>query len=117
MTVRTRTRVLLLLAVAMLGVAVYAIVSQQRALLLRGQAQTASAGDLLTAMLDQETGVRGFDQTGSDEFLAPYLEGRDAFDAALVTAERRAAGEGPSMLTLLRAQATTAQPSRPGAGS
>ncbi len=104
-----RTRVLLVLAVAVLGVAVYAIVSEQRALLLRGQAQTASAGDLLTAMLDQETGVRGFDQTGSEEFLGPYHEGRTAFDVALAAAERQASHEGSVGRAQLRDQVATAR--------
>jgi diguanylate cyclase (GGDEF)-like protein len=107
MTVRTRTRVLLVLAVAVLGVASYAIVSEQRSLLLRGQAQTASAGDLLTAMLDQETGVRGFDQTGSDEFLTPFHDGLRAFDAALAAARDRA--DDDIMRRQLDDQAATAR--------
>jgi diguanylate cyclase (GGDEF)-like protein len=107
MTVHARTRVLLLVAVAVLGVAAYAIVSEQRSLLLRGQAQTASAGDLLTAMLDQETGVRGFDQTGSEEFLSPYRDGRGAFDAALADAMEQA--DEAALRRQLQQQAATAR--------
>ncbi|WP_434442527.1 sensor histidine kinase [Lentzea sp. E54] len=36
------------------------------------------AKDLNRALLDEETGLRGFVLTGEDEFLKPYLEGRTA---------------------------------------
>jgi len=40
-----------------------------------GPLSTASDG-LLTAMLNQETGVRGYAANGSDADLAPYEDGR-----------------------------------------
>src|SRR3954447_7187297 len=38
---------------------------------------------LLTSLVDQETGERGFLLTGRDEFLAPYTSGRREMRAAL----------------------------------
>ena len=35
-----------------------------------------TAGDLTTALVDQETGVRGFALTGDERFLEPYVAGR-----------------------------------------
>jgi diguanylate cyclase (GGDEF)-like protein len=88
-----RIRLSLVLAVAILGASTWFVVSHERSSLLHAHAQTAGAGDLLTAMLDQETGVRGFDQTALDEFLEPYRVGRADFDRALAAARRRAAGD------------------------
>ncbi|HEX8156016.1 MAG TPA: CHASE3 domain-containing protein, partial [Solirubrobacteraceae bacterium] len=42
-------------------------------------------------MVDQETGLRGFQLTGREEFLRPFEDGRRAFIAALVDARRYAA--------------------------
>ena len=40
------------------------------------------ASDLLAAMVDMETGVRGFLASGDEPFLDPWKHGRQAFDAA-----------------------------------
>jgi signal transduction histidine kinase len=42
-----------------------------------------AAGDLTAAMLDQETGVRGYALSGEERFLEPYREGRRNADAAI----------------------------------
>ena len=42
--------------------------------------------ELIVAMLDQETGVRGYANIGRPDFLEPYLEGRQNFERALATA-------------------------------
>ena len=39
------------------------------------QGQLRASSDLLTAMLDQETGLRGYALTGDKEFLEPYESG------------------------------------------
>ena len=109
MTVQTPTRLMLLVAVLFLGATMWLVVSAQREQLLRGQAQTAAAGDLLTAMLDQETGVRGYDGTGSGEFLAPYRNGRRSFERALERAERAVDRSDAAMVGQLRAQAAIAR--------
>ncbi|MEO7195882.1 MAG: ATP-binding protein [Pseudonocardiaceae bacterium] len=41
-----------------------------------------------TALVNQETGVRGFVITGKADFLVPYQQGRQQEDAALVTLRR-----------------------------
>ena len=89
MTIQLRTRLLLVAAVAVLGAATWLDVDAQRSRMLEGQAQVVGVADLQTAMVDQETGVRGFDQTGSDEFLEPYLRGRDAYERAIADARGR----------------------------
>jgi diguanylate cyclase (GGDEF)-like protein len=103
-----RIRLLLVLAVAILGGSTWLVVSHERSSLLHAHAQTAAAGDLLTAMLEQETGVRGFDQTALEEFLEPFHAGRENFDAALAASRRRAAGD-PEVLGQLAAQEHTAR--------
>jgi signal transduction histidine kinase len=49
-----------------------------------------SAQQLSVAMVDQETGVRGFDLAGRTEFLDPYRAGIGAQDAATVALEAAA---------------------------
>jgi signal transduction histidine kinase len=44
-----------------------------------------AAGDLTAAMLDQETGVRGYALSGDERFLEPYGAGRRNADAAMAT--------------------------------
>ena len=44
-----------------------------------------AAGDLTAAMLDQETGVRGYALSGDERFLEPYDAGRRNADAAMAT--------------------------------
>ena len=50
------------------------------------------ANDLNRALLDQETGVRGFTLTGQDDFLTPYLDGQVA-EAQAVTDVRNLLGD------------------------
>ncbi|MGK2936672.1 MAG: diguanylate cyclase [Solirubrobacteraceae bacterium] len=45
--------------------------------------RTAAAQRMLIAMLDQETGLRGYNLNGLDEFLRPYQQGRADFGQAL----------------------------------
>jgi signal transduction histidine kinase len=69
------------LALAHLSAARTVLVDQLDPALL--SAQTLSA-----ALINQETGVRGFATTGNRDFLAPYQEGRQQEDAALATLRR-----------------------------
>ena len=105
-TVYARTRIMLALAVVVLAGGIWLVVAEQRDAILRSQAQTAGAGALLTAMLDQETGVRGFDQTAAAEFLAPFNSGRADFRAALAAAERGAGGDAELIAQVRRQGAT-----------
>ncbi|MFA9269461.1 MAG: CHASE3 domain-containing protein [Baekduiaceae bacterium] len=54
--------------------------------------RTAAAQRMLIAMLDQETGLRGYNLNGLDEFLRPYQQGRADFGQALN--DSRSAMEG-----------------------
>src|SRR5687768_4417246 len=42
--------------------------------------------EMIVAMLDQETGLRGYANTGRADFLQPYLDGRQDFETALAAA-------------------------------
>jgi CHASE3 domain sensor protein len=48
----------------------------------------AAGQAMLTAMLDQETGLRGYINTRSQEFLAPYTRGRADLETATALAHR-----------------------------
>jgi diguanylate cyclase (GGDEF)-like protein len=85
-----RLRVLLALSVLVIGGSVWLIAGQQRDAVIGMQSQLRASSDLLTAMLDQETGYRGYALTGEKSFLEPYLLGQSGFDRAL-----RAAQAGP----------------------
>jgi diguanylate cyclase (GGDEF)-like protein len=50
----------------------------------------AAGQQMLIAMLDQETGLRGYSITGDTEFLQPFRRGRAAFETALTDARRYA---------------------------
>jgi signal transduction histidine kinase len=88
-----RTRLLLLLGAA--GVLMTATLVTQLALqdrqrdvrndlLSRLDPARVTLADLRAAVLDQETGVRGYVLTGDERFLEPYERGRDAGDDAVV---------------------------------
>lgn len=48
-------------------------------------------------MLDQETGVRGFQYTGQEEFLEPYVTGRAAYEQAGLQVAQAASGDHESV--------------------
>ncbi|MGH3845825.1 MAG: ATP-binding protein [Pseudonocardiaceae bacterium] len=58
-----------------------------------------SAQTLSAALVDQETGVRGFAANGNRDFLAPYQLGRQQEDAALATLRSLGAAEPLPELT------------------
>lgn len=53
-----------------------------------------AAGSLDSAMLNMETGERGYLLTGEESFLQPYRQGQLAYASAVVSARRRAAQLG-----------------------
>src|SRR3954470_22678605 len=74
---RVRLPILLLvLGVLVAAVAVWAPAAEQRSSSERSYTLTRDAQQMLTAMLDQETGLRGYLQTGDRRFLEPYRAGR-----------------------------------------
>ena len=78
-----RVGLLLAIPVALVAGAVFATANVQRNAALRSAAQQVASEGLLTAMLDQETGARGFFQTGQRVFLQPWTEGTRAFGSNL----------------------------------
>src|SRR4051794_36768588 len=79
---RVRLPILLLvLGVLVAAVAVWAPAAEQRASSERSYRLTRDAQQMLTAMLDQETGLRGYILTSDRRFLDPYRRGRAHIDA------------------------------------
>ncbi len=96
MSVYARLRILLALSVLVMGGSVWLIAGQQRDAVISMQGQLRASNDVLTAMLDQETGLRGYALTGDQEFLKPYVQGRLELDEAL---RRARAGPGRERIT------------------
>jgi diguanylate cyclase (GGDEF)-like protein len=99
-----RIVVLIAIPVALLGCAVFATATIERDSALHSGTQEEQAQRLLTGMLDQETGSRGYFETGQARFLAPWYAGRSEFTDALARSRSLAAGDGP-LLQNLDAQA------------
>ncbi len=85
---RLRLRLLLTVAVLTIAGAVWGVSQTQRSVADRAFTENRAAQQMLTAMLDQETGLRGFALSGRESFLEPFDSGVRAFDAA--AAEARA---------------------------
>jgi len=93
-SVTSRARILLIVASLLTGGAVLATSLFQRHGADVARNRQVDAQLLLTSMLDEETGVRGFLLTGQEEFLEPYLMGRQSYAAAQRRALRAAGSRG-----------------------
>jgi len=82
-------RLRLLLAVAVLTIAgsVWLVSQAQRSAADRAYGESAAGQRMLVAMLNQETGFRGFALTRREEFLQPFKEGVRDFERALRDAD------------------------------
>jgi diguanylate cyclase (GGDEF)-like protein len=78
-----RRTLLVALGVAIVAAAVFAVGERQRRAVDRSFQQSEGVHGMLTAMLDQETGLRGYLQTGDDAFLEPYTTGKEMFGQEL----------------------------------
>jgi diguanylate cyclase (GGDEF)-like protein len=96
MSIYARLRILLAVSVLVIGGGVWLVAGQQRQAVIGMQGQLRASSDLLTAMLDQETGLRGYALTVDPAFLEPYTAGLDEFDQALRQAQ---AGPGRERVT------------------
>ena len=67
--------------VILIACAVFATASIESDSALHAAEQQTAGQALLTAMLDQETGARGYFQTGDLRFLQPYWSGQAALRA------------------------------------
>jgi diguanylate cyclase (GGDEF)-like protein len=97
---------LLVIAVLVIAGAIWGVSTLQRDTAERSAANASTAESMLTAMLDQETGLRGFALTRREDFIEPYARGRVDYFAALAQARRDA--EGPAEIAVLRQQAAAA---------
>jgi diguanylate cyclase (GGDEF)-like protein len=87
-----RTRATLAIAVVVIAAAVWGVSHTQRSTAERVFEESAAAERMLTAMLDQETGLRGFALTRERSFLEPFDSGERDFDAAADDARAHANG-------------------------
>ena len=84
-----RTRLVLAVAVGVVAFAVLAVSETQRSTAERVFDESRAAARMQTAMLDQETGLRGFALTRERPYLQPFIDGvRDFNDAAALLAEQ-----------------------------
>lgn len=95
------------LAAALIAAAVLFSAQLERSAVLHAAAAQQQSERLLTAMLDQETGARGYFGTRDPTFLQPWYEGTDDFAAALRAARRTDAGD-PGLERALATQARLA---------
>ena len=89
MSPRTYTHAMIALAVVVMAGSVWLAGRAQRDAVTDSFRESEAVGQLLTAMLNQETGLRGYLNTGRDDFLEPFMTGADEFDE--VVAEARVA--------------------------
>ena len=82
----------LLLVVVVLASSLIQLQHRRDAAVDRYDPASLAVGDLRTAMLDQETGVRGYVLSGDQAFLEPYENGGQTGDAALAELDRLLAG-------------------------
>jgi diguanylate cyclase (GGDEF)-like protein len=92
-------RTLLAVAVLTIAGAVWGVSQTQRNAADRAFAQSRAAQQMLTAMLDQQTGLRGFALSEEEEFLEPFVRGAHDFDAAVAGA--RGDGDASERETLV----------------
>src|ERR1700733_15346660 len=83
----------ILVAVLLIGGAVFAAATVARNSAVDAARQQSASELMLTAMLNQETGARGFFQTFDPVFLQPYRAGTAAFAQALSESRRYAGGD------------------------
>jgi diguanylate cyclase (GGDEF)-like protein len=100
-------RALLLLAVALMAAAVWGTGRIQASAEENASAAIQAGQQMLIAMIDQETGLRGYINTRDRRFLEPYTNGRRDFDAALTTIGNRGAAAADRQL--LREQVAVAR--------
>jgi diguanylate cyclase (GGDEF)-like protein len=91
----------------LLAGAVFLTASIERKAAEHSSAQLAAAQSMLTAMLDQETGARGYFQTHDPDFLEPWYKGSADFSHALARS-RSLAGADSSLVAQIDEQSDIA---------
>ena len=92
MSVR-RVALLATIAVALIACAAYGAGRLERDSAVTAAQRMQQSQGLLTAMLDEETGARGYFETGRRAFLAPWYRGENQFASALAASRRLDAGD------------------------
>jgi diguanylate cyclase (GGDEF)-like protein len=90
------------LAAAILAATMWGASSVQRDTASAAAERIGVAESMLTAMLDQETGIRGFLLTGDTDFLEPYAAGNEHYVQADEKLARLLAGDATSLAILRR---------------
>ena len=98
-----RVAALIAVPVVLIACAVFATARIERDSALHSGSQEEAGQRLQTAMLDQETGARGYFETRELRFLQPWYRGEKEFAAALANARSLSAGD-PSLLESLTQQ-------------
>ena len=86
--------------VILIACAVFVTATLQRDGALDSARRQATGQQLLTTMLDEETGVRGYFETRDARFLDPYYSGAVAFAHALAQSRAYDAGDPPLLQSL-----------------
>ena len=102
-----RITLILILPVVLIASAVLATAELQRHTAVVASSRQVASQQLLTAMLDQETGARGYFQTDESAFLQPWQQGTRAFASSL-SALRTLLPKDSNLSRLLSDQATRA---------
>lgn len=87
-----RTRLVLAVAVGVVALAVWIVSETQRSTAERVFDESRAAARMQTAMLDQETGLRGFALTRERPYLQPFIDGIQDFNDAAADARELATG-------------------------
>ncbi|MBE2320616.1 diguanylate cyclase [Solirubrobacter sp. CPCC 204708] len=104
--INSRARLLLGFGIAVVVLAVWFTNRAQHEAATRAFEESQSGQGMLTAMLDQQTGLRGFALTRREEFLDPYRRGQTDF--TLATGEARSLA-GPEIRALIDRQVRIAE--------
>jgi diguanylate cyclase (GGDEF)-like protein len=88
-----RMTAVVMVAVLLIGGTVFAAASIARGSAIHAARQQTASELMLTAMLNQETGARGYFETHDPVFLQPYHAGTSAFTQALSQSRRLAGGD------------------------
>jgi CHASE3 domain sensor protein len=102
-----QSALVILLPALLIGLAVYVTAATERDTASDGANAEAQSQQLLTAMLDQETGARGFFLTRDPVFLAPWYSGTQEFRTTVRAATATDNGT-PKLLRALRVQESLA---------
>jgi diguanylate cyclase (GGDEF)-like protein len=102
-----RSLVVIALPVLLIAAAVFGTARIERQAAIHAGDQQHGAQELLTAMLDQETGARGYFETGDARFLEPWYRGSGDFERGVANA-RRLIGNDAKLRAVLDQQVSQA---------